>query len=381
MFSKPKNYLGVDIGSGGIKVVELSVSKHRPVLYTYALAPDDLVINGKAHSVINADPLDFMERETIVKDKRDPEVKPEDVDANKIATYANILKAIKTQAKITAKSATVSLPVSSVFHAVVTLPIVEKAQFDKILQAEIKKLVPFPLEKLSIDYQILNKDLKSKEQRVLVNAVERARVEFLVKVFTAAGLTLDALEPESTALTRVLMGKDTSTSMIVDMGANRTNFFMVDGGVPVTHHSIEVGGNKIDKILSNRLGVSAESMGQIKKDLFASMMADNNLLPKDSLFNMIAPVIDPIVKEIDYSFELFLRQPGNEDKKPEKIILTGGSSIIPFLPEYLEQKFNKKCFLGDPWARIVYQDKLRPLLSKLGPRMSVAVGLALRSVV
>ena len=374
MFGKPKNFLGVDIGHDGIKVVELEERKNRPMLFTYALAPDDLIVASDNEKNLNNNitPNNKELKEPVGADK---------ILEEKIVKYGAILRAIKEQAKVTAKSAAVSLPSSAVFHAIVTLPIVDKSQFDKVLQAEIKKLLPLPLEKLSLDYQFLGKDKQQKEQRILINAVEKSRVEFYVKIFHAAGLTLEALEPESTALTRALIGKDMATSMIVDIGAKNTNFFIVDQAVPMTHNTIESGGDKINKILANRLGVSLDLIDQVKRDLFNSVRFNKSLISKDKIFDMISPVLDPVMKEIEYSLELYSRQHGNEGKTPEKIILTGGGSIIPFLPDYIESYFNKKCFLGDPWARIVYQEKLRPVLNKIGPRMSVAVGLALRNMV
>jgi len=344
------------------------------MLFTYALAPDDLIA-----APVNDKPLN----NNIASDNKEPKepVGTDKILEEKITKYGAILRAIKEQAKVTAKSAAVSLPSSAVFHAIVTLPMVDKSQFDKVLQAEVKKLLPLPLEKLSLDYQFLGKDKQQKEQRILINAVEKSRVEFYVKIFHAAGLTLEALEPESTALTRALIGKDMATSMIVDIGAKNTNFFIVDQSVPMTHNTIESGGDKINKILANRLGVNLDLIDQVKRDLFNSVRANKSLISKDKIFDMISPVLDPVMKEIEYSLELYSRQHGNEGKTPEKIILTGGGSIIPFLPDYIEAYFNKKCFLGDPWARIVYQEKLRPVLNKIGPRMSVAVGLALRNMV
>ena len=47
----------------------------------------------------------------------------------------------------------------------------------------------------------------------------------------------------------------------------------------------------------------------------------------------------------------------------------------------IESKFKIKCYVGDAWARVVYQDGLKPVLRQIAPRMSVAIGLAMRSMV
>ena len=87
------------------------------------------------------------------------------------------------------------------------------------------------------------------------------------------------------------------------------------------------------------------------------------------------------MKEIQYGFELYIKQVGNENKRPEKIILTGGASFMPYLANYISDTFKIKCYVGDPWGRVVYQEGLKPLLHQIGPRVSVALGLALRNLV
>ena len=169
--------------------------------------------------------------------------------------------------------------------------------------------------------------------------------------------------------------------MIIDVGAERTNFFIIDQGLPITHHSIDAGVDKIDKIMQNILGVDADLLEQVKHDLFDFLPTNgNNILSEQKWLDIFMPVIDPILKEIEISLEVYLRQTGNEGKRPEKIILTGGMALMPFLTKYIENKFRIKCYVGDAWARVVYQDGLKPVLRQIGPRMSVAVGLAMRDM-
>ncbi len=377
-WNKPKSYLGIDIGSGGIKVVELRLEKKRPVLSTYGLTSNKQDIHK----------LQITQDKNIsnlVSGSTAPENKPASTDQMgdaQIEKYANTLKVVLKTSRVMAKSAVVSLPVSSVFHAVVTLPVVKKEELDHLVKAEVKKLLPMPLEEMALDYQVLKGSPDAKAQRVLVNAVPHKLIEFYSKIFQRAGLSLEALEPESTALARALIGRDQAVSMIIDIGSERTNFFIIDGGVPITNQSIESGGDKIDKILQNILGVEHDMVEQSKYDLFDYLSAtSNNVLSEQKWLDILMPVVDPIIKEIDVSLELYLRQTGNEGKRPEKIILTGGMSLMPFLAKYIQEKFNIKCYVGDSWARVVYQEGLKPVLRQIGPRMSVAIGLALRNIV
>ncbi len=348
-FSRPPSYLGIDLGAGGVKIVELRQEKKRPVLHTYGLA-----------SV----PKELGE-----------------VSDNSVENYAKIIKQICRSAKTISKKVTVSLPSSVVFHALVTLPVGGKKEAnDLILDAEVRKLLPQPLEEMVVDYQMLPVEKDAKNQLVLVTATSRTLNTTYSRIFQRAGLELQALEPEASALTRSLVGRDDSLSMVVDIGAERTNFFIVERGVPLTHNSIEAGGNKINRILERALALAPELVEQAKFDLFRTVFKDNDQVVVDRLLSVLMPVIDPIVKEVAYSIEVFARQESNHEKRLEKIILAGGASLLPGFAGYMGEKLKVKCYVGDPWSRVVYQDGLRPVIADLGPRMAVAIGLALRTL-
>jgi Tfp pilus assembly PilM family ATPase len=61
-------------------------------------------------------------------------------------------------------------------------------------------------------------------------------------------------------------------------------------------------------------------------------------------------------------------------------VLSGGSALLPNLPNYLGKILDTKVIIGDPWARVSYPVDLKPLLHEIGPRMSVAIGLAMREM-
>lgn len=379
-FNKEKSLLGVDLGAGGVKVIELHKVQNRPLLFTYGFTSGSEDIHRLfVKKEKNADEL---LKKDMIRKEADEEFSGSPDDIRQVERYAKVLREVCRAAKTTAKSAVVSLPVSAVFHAVVTLPVVDKKDFLSILNAEVKKLLPRPLEEMAVDYQILPARSDEKNQKILINAVPRELVVFYTKVFQRAGLALEALEPESMALQRSLVGRDASVNLVIDIGAERTNFFIIEESIPVTHHSIEIGGIKINRILREALGVEENLVEQIKLDVSAFLPAAlRGEGEAEKFLDLFISAFDPMFKEIQYSFDVFLRQSGNEGKRPEKIILTGGAALFPGLAPYISEKFKIKCYVGDPWARVVHQDSLRPVLSQVGPRLSVAIGLALRNMI
>ena len=64
----------------------------------------------------------------------------------------------------------------------------------------------------------------------------------------------------------------------------------------------------------------------------------------------------------------------------EKIILTGGAAILPYITQHLSQMLDIKVIVGDPWARVEYPEDLRYILEEVGPKLSVCIGLAMRNL-
>ena len=370
LFSNKESYLGVDLGAGGIKLVELKKTKGRSQLWTYGIAEKNLDIHMPER--IEKSPEDLVAEDEPGKIKKTKKEIPT-VDDPRVEEYAEILKSLLKEAKITTKQTTASLPVSYIFHTILNLPNVEEKEIEHIVRAEVQKMLPLPIDDMQLVHQKVpqEKEAEAKNLKILVTAAPKSLVAFYTAIFQRAGLELKELETEAFALERSLVGRDKSTAMIVEVGAERTNFFIIDESLPMVHRSVNIGGNTINNILLKNLGVSKDDVEQVKKDMSQISDLDDNIFKN---------FVDPIVKEIGNAFEIYFSLNGNKDRQPEKIILTGGSSVLPFLRAEIKKNFDTRVFIGDPWARVVYQEGLKTILDKIGPRMSVAIGLALRNI-
>ena len=338
LFSKHESYVGVDIGANGIKLVELRKNKGRPQLWTYGILDRGLDIHIPMTHEKDVDELLHEDDLTYKKEEPknfSPSMQESIIKDERVDEYAKLLKALLKKTKVQTTKATSSLPVSHVFHAIINLPKVGSKEIQGIVKAEVAKMLPRPVEEMQVVHQLIpssqSGDKKHQPIRILVTAAPRELVAFYTAIFQKAGLFLRELETEAFALERSLVGLDKATAMIVDIGAERTNFFIIDQGLPLTHRTISIGGNTVDHILQKTLGVELKATQQIKRDLARN--------PHSLPIVSFSSVLEPILKEIEYSFDLFLHQTGNEGKRPEKIILTGGSAILPFLVEEIKKKF------------------------------------------
>ena len=187
LLKKFESSLGVDIDTGGIKLVELRKNKGRPQLWTYALL--DKILDIRVSNASEKTPEDMRKEKSTVLDKFKPNKKndlPIKNDDPRIAEYANLLKTAVEKAHVTAKHVTASLPVAHIFHAIVNLPLVSEKELDYHVQAKVKKMLPRPVEEMQIVHQNIpesEEDKKQKYVRILVTAAPKELVAFYSAIF------------------------------------------------------------------------------------------------------------------------------------------------------------------------------------------------------
>ncbi|MEK7606956.1 MAG: type IV pilus assembly protein PilM [Patescibacteria group bacterium] len=354
--AKTRDSIGIDLGAGGIKAASLAREKKGVRLVTYGFTERSVGEMGN----------DWLA----------------DIDGT-----AALIRKICDRAHITGGRASTALPIASVFSSVINLPVaVSKGkELEAAVQWEAKKLIPLPLEEVILDWKILppvsvlakGKEEKGAEKKekmveVLLTGAPKALVQKYIEVFKKAGFTLGALETESFAFIRSLVGNDLSLVAIVDIGARKSNIVFVDRGVPFLSRSIEIGGKNFTDRIADVLKMPVERAEEVKRNI-------SELSALQSLPDLIKGVITPLLNEIKYSFDVYRTRNGGT-RPLEKIILTGGSSALPKLSEHFTEFFNLRTFQGDPWARLQYPEELKPVLQSIGARFSVALGLAMREI-
>ena len=348
--SKKQSYLGFDIGQSGIKLVELLNEKGRARLVTYA------------YSEL---PNTTLERAF-------------DEDADKVAAHVRKMVAA---ARCTSKLTVGALPISSVFSSIISVPASNDKELKAAIETQAKKLIPVPLDEITLDSKTIDVGQPGaggvKATRVLLTGAPKALVQKYIEFIKKCGLELLSLETEAFALIRSLIGKDRSSIMVIDIGAARTNITIVEKGVPFLNRSIASGGIAITQTISKTLGIPYEQAESMKRDI-RSMQAFS---PAGDISPILATLLKPITDEMRYSFNLYQGQTEDgQQKRIDKIILCGGSALLPKLPEFITSLMNVNAYLGDPWARVVYPLDLRPVLDEIGPRFAVSIGCAMRDI-
>jgi type IV pilus assembly protein PilM len=368
--SKSRNYVGVDIGSTSVKVVELTLNQGRPRLVTYGYS------ERRGDSIVESS--DTQLKET-----------------------AELIQKVMKQAKTTSDRVITALPSYSVFSSVLNFPLsITDKDLPSAIKWEAKKVIPLPIEEMSLSWNKLSeikeedapekadeKDEKKKDkkkihtrgkkskkgsQKILLTGAPNALVKKYVSIFKLTNLKLVSLETESFALVRSLIGNDQSPSLIVNFGSVSTSISIVENAIPVLNRSIDMGGKNITTLIAQSLNISEERATHFKQDVGLAKVGEGNI-PR-----MIEQALAPIVNEIRYTVNAWQNQSGGQ---VTKLILTGGSANLPNLNTFLSKELELRAFLGDPWARVIYPEELKPVLNEVGSKLAVAIGLAMRNLV
>lgn len=344
LFSKPKQYLGVDIGTSSIKVIQLDEEKGKAKLTTYGMTylPNDL-IRSEADGIIDQ--------------------------------IADTIRLIVRKAGVTTKRAVAGLPGFAVFTAEITLPDMPEKDLQSALKFEAEKYIPTSIAGMVLDWEVIEqfKSPKGESQvKVLLTAAPKNLVQRYTQIFDRAGLELESLETEAVALVRSLVGTDPAPTLIVDLGATATDVIVVNKGTPRLTKSFDTGGIAVTEAIAKSLKIDFDQAEQFKRDAGLIGKEGEGKVP-----DSIKPAVEDIAQKIGHTANLFLEKGG---QKIEKIILTGGTGKLPGFRPYVEDFLNIKVFPGNPWARVIFPPQLEPTLKEISSDFAIAIGLAEREI-
>src|SRR6476646_5409054 len=173
-------------------------------------------------------------------------------EATREATILKALQTTLTEKGMKSKNANVCAPGFHVFSKFVKLPPVDSTKVTQIIEYEAKSNVPFPLEEVVWDYQILG-TAPSGELEVLLVAIKADIVEGLFRVTEASGLHLLLADVSPAALCnafRYNYGDLEDCTMLLDIGAKTSNLLFFEKG-KVYSRSINLGANSITQDFAN----------------------------------------------------------------------------------------------------------------------------------
>jgi len=292
-----------------------------------------------------------------------------------INALSDSIKSLLSDLKIKGKKAVVDLPENEVVSRLVRLPPLKDSEIMDALRFEAETFVPYPLDEVSLDYEIVEKD-ESGRLTIFVIAARNELINEQVKLFKMLGIELVALESPSVALRRIIKNsvKTVERVMVLDIGEKFSDIFSFNKGNVYFARSLPVGGESLTRAISLGLALDMPSAEEYKK---AYGIKEEELEGK--IRAAVLPVFNSISDEVRKAMALFAED--SSGKRVELLVLSGGGANLPGVAEELTKKLGVEVQVAQPFINIdVSQINSQFNLNTEGCRFSLAVGLSLRGL-
>ena len=335
-----KSSIGLDIGSGYLKVVQLKDTKggYELELFDMLPLPPELIVDG---SIIDSLRL---------------------IDS---------LKELVKKAKIKTKDAVISIAGhSSVIIKRVSLPEMSEEELSESIKFEAEQYIPFDIEDVNLDFQILGPKEEAGQMDVMLVAVKKDIINEYLSVVKEAGLNPLIVDVNSFALENIYevsyeIEPDKNIA-IVNIGASTINMNILKGGISVFTRDSAVGSNLHTEALQREFNLTYETAERLKKG-----EAVENVSPQDA-FSVMDLASEEIIGEVNRSLEYF-----HEDIN--EVILSGGCALVKDFPKLLAEKIGIEVKVMEPLKNIKIPKRFDiTYIEEMVPMATVAVGLALR---
>lgn len=384
---KQKSLIGMDIGSNVVKCLRLDLTAERPVVTHFGMAdlPPEAIVDGE-----------IMDRELVIEAIQEAAEKagiPDEPVASAVAGRAVIVKKI-------------------------VMDKMSEADAREAIYWEAEQHVPFDIDDITLDFQILQEDIGADQMELLLVAAKKDMIlshaelirdagfkpfvidvasfanqntwEFLNAAKAKADGGIDFAEPEDAKGDSVddlapfddeaddqdMTADDRAGEFValLDVGGGVTNVHIVRDGTPYFTRDLPIGVSHFIEEFQKQLGLTYETAQEVARGHLDDV--DQQLV-----IDIVRSVGSEIYQGLEPSLS-YLKTSGESDGI-DRIFLSGGGAHLPGLLEYLSECYNVPSEKADPLAGLDYDPEIfgDVDIDELSPLLSVSVGLALREAV
>jgi type IV pilus assembly protein PilM len=344
---KSRQLAGLDISSSSVKLVELASGdrgRYSVERYVIEALPREAVVDGNI--------------------------------ANFDAVTDGVHRALR-RFGAGVKNVAIALPSSAVFTKKITLPSgLREMEMELQVESEAAQYIPFALDEVNLDFQILGPAGSPDEVEVLVAASRKEKVEDRVGVVEACGLKAVVVDVESLAMeaafelaAKKIRGADEGKLIgLVDIGGSVMDFTVLRNGQRVYSRDQAFGGNQLTMDIARQYGMSLDEAETAKR---------SGGLPEEYAGELLQPFMEKLALEVSRALQFFFTS--TQYNQVDYLVLAGGCAVIPGLAEVVGGRTQVKTLIANPFADMVVSSKMgsKKLLAE-APSLMVACGLALR---
>jgi type IV pilus assembly protein PilM len=344
LFGRNATTVGLDIGSGLIKLVAISHASGGPVLTKVAFT-----------SVVN-----------------DAIVEGEIMDP---AIVSEAIKGLMASSGIKSKKVVVAVGGRDVIIKKIAMDRMKEAEAREVIRWEAEQHVPFDMDNVELDFQILDPEAEGLQMTVLLVAAKRELVEHKLALLSDIGLEAGVIDVDAFALHNAFEVNYPEAMRgvvgLVNIGHETTNINILDDGVPVLTRDIPIGTRRFKEDLQRERGLSADE-------------AEAVLRGTDAANEALDPLLESRGEELAVGIEraaAFLQSASRSANGIGRIFTTGGGARIPRLNKVLSDRLRIPVQLANPIEKLQVADGVfdRFPVDEVAPLLMLPIGLALRS--
>ena len=346
-----KTFLGVEIGTTSIKVVEIVQTSKGTRLKNYGILETYGYLE-RFNNALQTSSLRALESE--------------------ISAYLSL---ILQHSKIKSRNVIAALPTFAAFTTLIELPEMPKGELDQAMNFQAKQYVPLPISVVKIDYLKVGERVDengNKFQQILLSSIPNEQIERYQKIFRGAGLNLKALEIDVMSLARILTRGVKEPMMIVDIGARSTSFSVAKDGFLKFAAQSDFAGGSLTQALAAGLNVAPRRAEELKKQKGLLGVGGEY-----ELSTLILPLLDVIINEARRAKDNFER---SYKESVTGVILAGGGSNLLGIEDYFTKQLGLRTVKAKPFEHVVYPPEIESIIKDLGPAFAVALGLGIKEI-
>lgn len=341
--------VGIDIGSTSVKLLHLEKKGEQLRVEAYGIVPlEPGVVVEKA----------ILNRDVVI----------------------SALKELISKTNIETRKVCVAVPNSVSITRVVQMNAdLSDREIGAEIEMEADRYIPYPLEEVNLDYEIIGPVENNAELvNVMLAVSKHENVESLVDLMNDSGLTPSIVDIDSFAMERAFglverqipKGAKNKIVALIDIGATVTTLNIIKNHRVIYTREQSFGGQQLIDEIQNRYGLTYDEAMLAKK---------YDDLPEDFYLEVLEPFKQTIAQQVSRACQFFFSS--GDYSEVDYVVLTGGISTVPGLDHIVQEKIQAKTLLANPFANVLLNEHINEEVFENDlPVLMSACGLALRNL-
>jgi type IV pilus assembly protein PilM len=343
--------IGLDIGSNSVKAVEIAMKSRDKGFELRGLGqaalPSEAIVQGA-----------FLNSSAIVDTIR------EAIDSGRF-------KGTDVVASVSGHSVIVKR---------VNLPEMTREELEDQIQWEAEQYIPFDVNEVNLDFQILASNEEEGQMDVLLVAAKKDLIDDYYQVISEAGLNPVAIDVAGFAIQNAFEANyeqdPDAVTALVNIGAQVVNINVLRNGIPAFTRDIMTGGAQYTEEIQKALSVSFDEAEKIKMGGSDAGASAQDVIPQE-VEQAVRRVSDTVIGEIARSLDFFAAT--SADARITKVLLSGGGSKIAGFAAAFAERTGLETAELNPLAHMLPSNGFEAeYLETMGPLLAVGIGLATR---